>query len=193
MVERFIASRGFRVQITQNQNKRKKEEKVGNVQRLQNGLKTIWTDELYSKQFRDSPSKYRDFDHALKHVRKAAQALENMTEEADHGRIGFSHGEIRKYVADIVISAVRLANVSPTESFDLEGAIFERIERKMGAHLERESDVEEKRLNEKLVALRQALWDNVRVWNDPSDRNYFMCGICSATEFEGHRAPCPLV
>jgi hypothetical protein len=109
---------------------------MGNIQRLQDGLKKLWTDELYSEQFRNSPSKYKDFDHALKHVRKAAQALENMTEEADHGRHDFDHAAIRKYVADIVISAIRLANVSPTEMFNLETAVFERIERKMGARIE---------------------------------------------------------
>lgn len=165
---------------------------MGNVQRLQDGLKKLWTDELYSEQFKNSPSKYKDFDHALKHVRKAAQALENMTEEADHGTASFDESAVKKYIADIVISAVRLANVTPTEKIDLEEAIFTRIERKMGARLEREADGEEKRLNEKVAALRKALWDHVRVWNDPSDRNYMMCGICSSHEFEKHQPNCVL-
>jgi hypothetical protein len=103
---------------------------------IQEELAKLWTDELYSEQFRKSPSTYKDFDHALKHVRKAAQALENMTEEADHGSYTFDHAAIRKYVADIVISAIRLANVSPTEMFDIEKAVLERIERKMGKRID---------------------------------------------------------
>lgn len=113
---------------------------MGNVQRLQDGLKKLWTDELYSDQFRSSPSKYKDFDHALKHVRKAAQALENMTEEADHGADSFDANAVKKYVADLMICAIRLANVSPTGALDLEDAVFDRIERKMGVRLEQEAN-----------------------------------------------------
>lgn len=165
---------------------------MGNLQRIQDGLKKLWTDERYSEQFKSSPSQYKDFDHALKHIRKAAQTLENMTEEADHGADTFDHAAIRKYVADIVISAIRLANVSPTVIFDLEKAVFERIERKMGTRLEPEADGEEKRLREQVAALRTFLWDRVRVWDDPSDRNYWICGICSAHEYEKHNPTCML-
>ena len=119
---------------------------MGNIQLLQDGLRKLWTDELYSEQFRTSPSKYKDFDHALKHVLKATVKLLEMTEEADHegASVGFfGHAAVRKYVADIVISAARLANVSPTGPFSLEQAIFERIERKMGAKLDVEPDLVE--------------------------------------------------
>jgi hypothetical protein len=105
---------------------------------LQDTLAKLWTDELYSEQFKNSPSKYKDFDHALKHVRKAAQALENMTEEADHAGAEkiFEQPAIEKYVADIVISAIRLANVAPTGVLDVEKAVLDRIERKMGMKIE---------------------------------------------------------
>lgn len=166
---------------------------MGNIQRLQEGLKKLWTDELYSDQFKESPSKYKDFDHALKHLRKAAQELENMTEEADHtGASDFDKAAITKYVADLMICAIRLANVDPTGSFNVEEAVFKRIERKMGAVLERESDGEEKRLKDKIAQLREALWGQVRQWNDPSDRNFMLCGLCGTHEFEKHKPSCVL-
>lgn len=165
---------------------------MGNIQRLQDGIKKLWTDELYSDEFRASPSRYKDFDHALKHVRKAAQALENMTEEADHGGQPFKQADVEKYLADLVICTARLALKTPNFPIDLEKAIFERIEMKMGARIEMEAHAEEKRLNERIAALKKALWDQVQVWNDPSDRNFKLCGICGAHEFKRHQSSCVL-
>lgn len=102
---------------------------------LQRAVATGWTNEGYSEQFNASPSIYKDFDHALKHVRKAVQALENMTEEMDHQgalRLGFdSRDKIKKYVADIIISAARLANVAPFGVIDLDAAMFKRLDEKI--------------------------------------------------------------
>lgn len=167
---------------------------MGNLKRLQEGLKKLWTDERYSEQFRASTSPCKDFDHALKHIRKAAQELENMTEEADHsGASGvFDAPAVRKYVADIVISAVRLANVSPAGPLDVEEAVFQRIERKMGGRIEPEGDAEEERLKTRVQALRAKLWDLVRQWDDPSDRNYHLCGLCGTHEYEKHQRHCLL-
>lgn len=117
---------------------------MGNIRRLQDGLKKLWTDELYSEAFRSSTVVHKDFDHALKHVRKAVQALENLTEEADHSGSSepIDESTLRKYLADIVISTARLANVAPTaRSVDLESAVFDRIRRKMGAELNTEPDL----------------------------------------------------
>jgi|SRR6185369_3143902 len=115
---------------------------MGNIKRLQDGLKKLWTNELYSETFNASPVKHKDFDHALKHVRKAAQALENMTEAVDHSdEVVHDPAAIRKYIADIVISAIRLANVSPAGEVDVEKAIFDRIEQKMDAKLDQEPDL----------------------------------------------------
>lgn len=104
---------------------------------LQQQLRKLWTDELYSEEFRARKSSYKDFDHALKHVRKAAQTLENMTEEADHsGSLQvFEAAALKKYIADILISTVRLANTTPLGVVDLEQSVLERIERKMGVRL----------------------------------------------------------
>jgi hypothetical protein len=165
---------------------------MGNVQRLQDGLKKLWTDELYSEQFRVSPSKYKHFDHALKHVLKASVKLLEMTEEADHGGSFFEIPAVEKYVADLLICAVRLANVAPNGALNLEKIVFDRIERKMGARIESESDIEEERLKAQVKALRAALWDKVKQWDDPSDRNYMACGICGAHEFKKHETSCVL-
>jgi len=110
----------------------------GNLLRiLQKELPKLWTDELYSEQFKNSPSKYKDFDHALKHVLKAAVMLQNMVEEADHhgSSEAFQKESVEKYVADLVICAVRLALSDPNGSFNLNEAVLERIHRKMGTRL----------------------------------------------------------
>ncbi len=110
---------------------------MGIIQTLQTELKKLWTNELYSKEFNSSPLKHKDFDHALKHVFKAATRLLEMTEEVDHSdEMQHDPAAIRKYLADLVISTVRLANVSPTGEVDIEKAIFDRIERKMGKKIE---------------------------------------------------------
>lgn len=100
---------------------------------LQNAVQAGWTDEGYAKAFNESPCLYNHFDHALKHVRKAVQALENITEEMDHGtQVDPSRLEdARKYLADIVISAARLANRTPFAQIDLEKAVRDRVEKKI--------------------------------------------------------------
>lgn len=109
------------------------------LKQLQDELPKLWTQEQYSDEFKASPSIYKDFDHALKHIRKAVQQLENMTEAADHSHTPlhcFFGPDIKKYLADILISVVRAGLVSPIGAIDLEQAVRDRIERKMGAKLE---------------------------------------------------------
>jgi hypothetical protein len=115
--------------------------KMGNIQRLQDGLKKLWTNELYSERFNASLLTHKDFDHALKHVFKAAGRLLEMTEEADHGGSMFEIPAVEKYIADLVICAVRLANVAPNGPVDVETVVFDRIRRKMGAELNTEPDL----------------------------------------------------
>lgn len=69
--------------------------------------------------------------------------------------------------------------------------MFDRIETKMGAVLERETEGEEKRLREKIVMLKRELKDRVMVWNDPSDRNYRVCQLCNSHEYK-HSKECVL-
>lgn len=104
---------------------------------LQEELKKLWTSDGYSEEFKKRYSPHRDLDHALKHIRKATQAIENLTEEADHsGKMGADTFPIQQYLADIIISAVRAANVFPGAKIDLERAVLSRIEYKMGKRLE---------------------------------------------------------
>ncbi len=104
---------------------------------LQQRLQILWTNEQYSPTFNANNAIHRDFDHALKHVIKPAVKLQNLCEEADHAGVNmrWSQGQIEKYLADVIISAVRAAQMSPTGRIDLEQAIRERIRSKMGAEL----------------------------------------------------------
>lgn len=115
---------------------------MGNLRLLQEGIEKLWTDELYSAEFRASPSRYRDFDHALKHILKSAVKLLEMTEEADHsGVVPGAFDGTQKFLADLVICTVRLALTHPDGAIDLESVVFDRIERKMGAKLDHEPDL----------------------------------------------------
>lgn len=117
---------------------------MGNLKLLQDGLKKLWTNELYSGTFNASPLKHKDFDHALKHVFKAAARLQEMTEEVDHSdEIVFDKGAIRKYLSDLIISTIRLANVCPIGEIDIEASVFDRIERKMGVKIEPQPELVE--------------------------------------------------
>lgn len=103
---------------------------------LQKEIPKLWTDELYSKEFNASPSKYKDFDHALKHILKSAVKLLEMTEEADHsGAVPGAFDGTQKFLADLVICTVRLALTHPDGVIDLEEAVLDRIKRKMGVNL----------------------------------------------------------
>lgn len=105
---------------------------------LQRAVELGWTDAGYAKAFNESVP-YNHLDHALKHVRKAVQALENITEEMDHGTYIEPSRllDARKYVADIVISAARLANVfppaprSPYGQISLQEIVEERVKNKI--------------------------------------------------------------
>ncbi len=104
---------------------------------LQERLRTLWTNEQYSPTFNANSAIHRDFDHALKHVIKPAVKLQNLCEEADHHGLymEWSKYEVEKYLADVVISAVRAAQTCPAGPVDLEKAIRERIKDKMKADL----------------------------------------------------------
>lgn len=109
---------------------------------LQEELPKLWTDEFYSKQFRESSSEYKDFQHAILHVTKTLGKLACMVEEADHqgamehaSPVYFPKKDVERYLSDLVICAIRMAIKNPTGVVDLERAIFARIEEKMGVRL----------------------------------------------------------
>lgn len=112
------------------------------LRQLQGELPKLWTNEFYSKQFRESPSEYKDFEHAILHVTKTLGKLACLVEEADHqgakehsSPAYFPKADVEKYLADLVICTIRMAIKNPTGAIDLEKAILARIEEKMGVKL----------------------------------------------------------
>jgi hypothetical protein len=100
---------------------------------LQQQVLKGWTALGYSPEFRGRKSSYKHLDHALKHVRKAIQKIENMTEEADHlGTHEFPKVEVELALADAVISLARAANIFPVRGpIDLGIAVEKRLSQKM--------------------------------------------------------------
>lgn len=89
----------------------------------------------YSTDFRSSPVAHKDFAHALHHVSKAAGKLHELADDMDHDRTVADGGQVlretyEKYVADLVVCALRIANTFPGGMIDLERAVIERIESK---------------------------------------------------------------
>lgn len=94
-----------------------------------------WTPK-YSSDFRASPQSHKDFAHALHHVSKAAGHLHGFVDDMDHERDVALDPTLQdrygKYVADLVVCALRLANTFPGRTLDLERAVVDRIESKNG-------------------------------------------------------------
>ena len=103
------------------------------LRELQQQLKELWTGETYTKEFQESPTTHKDFQHALLHVAKASGKLAALVEDLDHvRREGLPLEEVRKYLADLIICSLRMGNTTPGGEIDLEKAVIERIESKMG-------------------------------------------------------------
>lgn len=101
---------------------------------IQDQLKLLWTGERYSREFLESAVVHKDFNHALLHVAKATGKLAAITEELDHDpqfASRFSRRDGRKFVADLIICAVRMANTMPGGEIDVTEAVIERIKEKM--------------------------------------------------------------
>jgi hypothetical protein len=93
----------------------------------------------YSQDFRASPMTHKDFAHTMHHVSKAAGHLHALADDMDHDRQVADDPELRarysKYVADLVVCALRLANTFPGGVIDLQQAVHDRIEGKNGVKL----------------------------------------------------------
>lgn len=90
----------------------------------------------YGEGFKLNPTTYKDFQHALVHISKASGKLWTMVEDADHDRESFFPKEdVEKYLADLVICAMRMANTNPTGPIDLQAAVIHRLESKNGVKL----------------------------------------------------------
>lgn len=92
----------------------------------------------YHRDFRSSPMTHKDFAHALLHVQKASGKLASVVNDAEHKGSEFTPDEVDRYVADLVVCALRMANTCPGRTIDLQRAVEERIENKNQAELRRE-------------------------------------------------------
>lgn len=92
----------------------------------------------YHRDFRSSPMSHKDFGHALLHVQKAAGKLAAVVNDAEHGGSEFKPEEVDRYIADLVVCALRMANTCPGRTIDLQRAVEDRIENKNQAELRRE-------------------------------------------------------
>lgn len=87
----------------------------------------------YSRDFLASTVKHKNLVHALSHVGKAAGKLYGLVDDMDHGLAidedPTLHDQFGKYVADLVICSLRIANEFPGGALDLQKAVEARIER----------------------------------------------------------------
>lgn len=84
----------------------------------------------YSRDFRASPMSHKDFGHALLHVAKACGKLAAVVNDAEHGGSEFKPDDVDRYVADLVVCALRMANTCPGRTIDLQRVVEDRIETK---------------------------------------------------------------
>ena len=93
----------------------------------------------YSQDYRCNPLTHKDFQHAMVHVAKAAGKLFELCDDCDHDRATADDVELRekyaKYLADLVLCALRAANTFPGGVVDLESELIHRIESKNGVKL----------------------------------------------------------
>ena len=90
----------------------------------------------YHGDFRSSPMSHKDFGHALLHIQKAAGKLATVVNDAEHGGSEFKSEDVDKYIADMVLCALRMANTCPGRTIDLQQAVIDRIETKNQVSLE---------------------------------------------------------
>jgi hypothetical protein len=94
--------------------------------------KLPWTVK-YSRDFRSNPQSHKDLTHGIVHAIKAAGRIMEFVDDYDHRME--SDLEIDKYVADLVICALRIANTHPNRIIDLQTAVQERLEIKNNVKL----------------------------------------------------------
>lgn len=85
----------------------------------------------YSRDYRANPQPHKDFTHALVHVSKALGKLMGLADDMDHDREVADNPKLReeygKYVADLVVCALRASNVFPGGVLDLQKTVQDRI------------------------------------------------------------------
>jgi hypothetical protein len=98
------------------------------IRELQSSLP--WTAH-YHRDFRASPQTHKDFGHALLHIHKAGGRLAAILDDAEHAGFDWAdpskRAEVEKYVADMVICALRMATTCPDGQIDLQHAVENRL------------------------------------------------------------------
>ena len=98
------------------------------IRELQSSLP--WTAH-YHRDFRATPQTHKDFSHALLHVVKSSGKLAVIIDDAEHAGYDWAdpekRAEVEKYVADMVICALRMANTCPDGVIDLQAAVDRRL------------------------------------------------------------------
>lgn len=107
------------------------------LRELQRVVAQSWNESTYSPAFRASAVPHKNFQHAFLHVVKVLGKFAPMIDDADHtGDVSvFKYKDLRKYVADLVICAARMANTAPDGPFNLADAVQARTVEKMGVPL----------------------------------------------------------
>lgn len=89
-----------------------------------------WTSH-YHHDFRSNPQAHKDFAHALLHIHKAGGNLATIIDKAEHAGYNWAdpalRADVEKYVADMVICALRMANTCPDGVIDLQRAVEARL------------------------------------------------------------------
>lgn len=95
-----------------------------------------WRD-TYSQAFKDSRVPHKNFAHGLTHVQKAVGKLSEIVDDGDHESplVYFPKEEVAKFLGDVVVCAIRMANTNPTGTIDLQKAVLDRIAQKTGVQL----------------------------------------------------------
>ena len=85
----------------------------------------------YHRDFRATPQTHKDFGHALLHIHKAGGKLASIIDEAEHAGYDWAdpsrRAEVEKYIADMVVCALRMANTCPDGAIDLQAAVERRL------------------------------------------------------------------
>lgn len=114
-----------------------------NLREIQSQLP--WT-VRYSQDFRSNPQTHKDFTHAILHTQKALGKLSALADDMDHDRQvadSVDASDYGKYVADLVVCALRMANEFPGQKIDLQHEVIKRIETKNNKTMNKSSEQSE--------------------------------------------------
>ncbi len=87
----------------------------------------------YSEDYRADRRPHKDFEHAVLHIAKANGRLAELCDNLDHGDLKpRSHLQeiYARFLADVIICAMRAANEFPGGVLDLEAAVLSRAREK---------------------------------------------------------------